>query len=306
MNRTNRRNQKKYYKHIEYIGTNDDVINGEKYERDFILVKLNEPYIAKNNEIIEKVAFYRSTGTSDGYNRRKDMWFPCNGFVYDVQMVPRRGFIVAKMIDKILTTTKIKSDMQGSMKASNLPSPILERFGNEKNFKISQELGGGLWGEEKYKSPRIKKCKKSYEINNLIGKNNRYGIKMNSVLKLTKLKIQIVNSSYLKEGTNLYKKIQAFDPRIFSLNKYHMQKFEIKGIRNLETKKEIVLKEKIPHKADIIYLPPQDERKEYLKKLNFFWNQLILEERSWKAMQRFNQNIKRLRQKRNSTQRMET
>jgi len=301
----NRRNQqKKNYKEIKYIGTIADVIDGKDLDRDFILVTLNEPYIAKNNEIIEKVAFYRSTGTSGGDSRRKDMWFPCNGFVYDVQMVPGKGIIVAKMINKILCNISFIK-MPSSMKETGLRHDDLKRFGTETYFNISKELGGGIW-DEKYKIRETKEYKTSYEINTLIDKNNSYGIKMNSALEFTKLKIQIVNSSYLKEGTDLYNQIQKFDRRIFSLNKYHMQKFEIKGIRDSEKKKEFVLKEKIPHLMDIIHLPPEKKREDYLKKLNTFWKPLILEERSWKAMQRFNQNIEKLRRQLNSMQRKET
>jgi hypothetical protein len=317
MNRMNQRNQqKKYYKKIEYIGTITDLIDGKNLDRDFILVTLNEPYIAKNNEIIEKVAFYRSTGTSGGDARRKDMWFPCNGFVYDVQIVSGKGIIVAKMINKILWNISFIK-MPSSMKETGLRHDDLKRFGTETYFNISKELGGGIW-DEKYKSPKDKEYKTSYEINTLIDKNNSYGIKMNSALEFTKLKIQIVNSSYLKEGTDLYNQIQEFDRRIFSLNKYHMQKFEIKGIRDSEKKKEFVLKEKIPHIIDITHFPPtEDKREKYLNKLKFYCDQLKqlkskeqralkLEKQRWKAMQRFNQNIKKLRRQLNSMQRKET
>ena len=139
-----------------------------------------------SGEIRDCQLFYRSTGTSDEYNERNGVWFPCEGWVYKLY----EGIWVNKGGDSKLqynwsnprSTTgssiynfyfndsvpliknyqrtylqKYPYDLPRTVRLRSTHSlwtaqimNVIGRFQNDENFKISMLLGGGkLWEEKK-------------------------------------------------------------------------------------------------------------------------------------------------------------
>lgn len=217
---------------IKYIGSCCD--NRKKIDnRDFVLVRQpGKYYYASNGSKLEWRLFYRSTGTSDKHSIRNGVWFPAygwtltsggllinKGLLYEYDKTGNRIQYYNGFGIPLIGLLKVLYDsVHGYTK--KILREILTRWNNEDSFIISALLGGGLWNEKNgelsnyfnsfrntlintpkydktriYHTPTTQQFITHYEINDIMGINNEYGVDYSEAAKLSRLLYLIVNHS---------------------------------------------------------------------------------------------------------------
>lgn len=242
------------FSEVNYIGScclpTEDNPGAEM--RDFILVKLKDPYIAINGTVNTYIPFYKSSGTSDSYAERKNAWFPSNGFFYSLNQVGGQ-FKTTIMINKITQRIKpyyniLYNELDHS---KHIDTNILIRFGDDRWLFISAILGGGFWDSKPELRNKIigvdipkfslhtDMNSSMEEINDSIANNNIYGVNISNVNRLTRLKIKIINHPNINQ--DILTKLSAIDRRMLIANTYNIEKGLYKKKYNPN----------IPHSEDI-------------------------------------------------------